>query len=71
MINLGAQQSRQANDIAGIVKRAKERDFAIVKCYRKRSKRPNRNAKIQTYHAKNRAFEEKQSKCTKFLSLLF
>ena len=34
------------NDSASTVKRAKERDFAIAKCWRKSSKRPNRNAAI-------------------------
>ena len=35
MINLDVKQSRQANDSASIVKRAKEKDFAIGKCLKK------------------------------------
>ena len=43
MINLDVRQSRQANDSASIVKRAKER-FRNSEMLRKRSKRPNKNA---------------------------
>ena len=43
--NLDVRQSRQANDSASMVKRAKE-NFAIAKCQRKRSKRPNKNAAV-------------------------
>ena len=43
--NLDARQSRQANDSASIVKRAKER-FHNSEMQRKRSKKPNKNAAI-------------------------
>ena len=46
MINLDGRQSGQANNSTSNVKCAKERGFAIVKCCRKLSKRPNRNAVI-------------------------
>ena len=45
LINLDSRQSGLANDSGvGNVKRVKERDFAIAKCWRKCSKSPNRNA---------------------------
>ena len=46
VIDLDVRRSRQANDSASIVKRAKDRDFAIAKYWRKRNKRPNKNAAI-------------------------
>ena len=45
-IDLDARQLRQANNSASIVKRAKERDFAIAKCERKCCKRPYRHVAI-------------------------
>ena len=45
VINLDVRQSRQANDSANVVKRAKER-FCNSEMLNKRSKRPNKNAAI-------------------------